>query len=67
MSNYPDGMTKRDWSHLDGRDHHEDCPENLDFDHTHCVLQGDRCVSCECCCEELYPSKYDIELEKLGL
>lgn len=54
MSNYPDGMTSRDWAHIDGIEHHEDCPQYEDFD-----------MDCEC--DTLYPSKYDIELEKLGL
>lgn len=71
MSNYPDGMTKRDWEYLDGRDHHEDCPENLDFDHDPpdacCEHDKNGRCGCGCRCEELYPSKYDIELEKLGL
>ena len=54
MSNYPDGMTSRDWAHIDGIEHHEDCPQYEDYD-----------MGCEC--DTLYPSKYDIELEKLGL
>jgi hypothetical protein len=53
MSNYPDGMTSRDWAHIDGVEHHEDCPQ-FDFD-----------IYCEC--DTLYLSKEDIELEKLGL
>ena len=31
MSNYPDGMTSRDWAHIDGEEHHEDCPYHEDF------------------------------------
>ena len=52
MSNYPDGMTSRDWAYLDGEEHPEDCPQYKDYD-----------MDCEC--ETL--SKYDIELERLGL
>ena len=52
MSNYPDGMTSRDWAYLDGEEHPEDCPQYKDYDR-------------DCECETL--SKYDIELERLGL
>jgi hypothetical protein len=54
MSNYPDGMTSRDWAYLDGGDHHEDCLQYENFTE-------------DCNCDTLYPSKEDIELEKLGL
>ena len=42
MSNYPDGMTSRDWAHIDGIEHHEDCPQYEDYD-----------MDCEC--DTLYP------------
>ena len=54
MSNYPDGMTSRDWAHIDGIEHHEDCPQHEDYD-------------MDCMCDTLFLSKEDIELEKLGL
>jgi hypothetical protein len=75
MSNYPDGMTSRDWAHIDGIEHHEDCPYHDDFQginnasECYCGIiigEDDMCV-CDCMCDTLYPSKYDIELEKLGL
>lgn len=27
---YPDGMTKRDWQHIDGEQHHPQCPMHED-------------------------------------
>ena len=75
MSNYPDGMTSRDWAHIDGIEHHEDCPYHDDFQginnasECYCGIiigEDDMCV-CDCMCDTLYPSKYDIELERLGL
>ena len=59
VSNYPDGMTSRDWAHIDGEEHHEDCSYHEDF-------QGINNAS-ECESDTLYLSKEDIELEKLGL
>ena len=71
MSNYPDGMTSRDWAHIDGIEHHEDCPQHEDFlcpceESGYTINEEDICV-CECMCDTIYPSKYDIELERLGL
>ena len=79
MSNYPDGMTSRDWAHIDGIEHHEECPYHDDFQGINNVGEcycgvviseigddDDICV-CDCMCDTLYPSKYDIELERLGL
>jgi hypothetical protein len=91
MSNYPDGMTSRDWAHIDGEEHHEECYSHPDYEHF-CQLKGDGLVHddygnggvcdeehdecdicksiecrCDCKCDTLYPSKEDIELEKLGL
>jgi hypothetical protein len=91
MSNYPDGMTRSDWAHIDGGDHHDDCPQSPDYEFF-CVMKEDGqvydghgrgeicdemhdecsiCESincrCDCDCENLFPSKYDIELERLGL
>ena len=57
MSNYPDGMTSRDWAYLDSGDHHEDCPQYEDSQDFYN----------DCICDTLYPSKEDVELEKLGL
>ncbi len=36
MSNYPPGMTSEDWRHIDGEDHHQNCPlHEANWDH-HC-------------------------------
>ena len=74
MSNYPDGMTSRDWAHIDGVEHHEDCPHEESFQginnasECYCgIIIGEDACECDCMCDTLYPSKYDIELEKLGL
>ena len=74
MSNYPDGMTSRDWSHIDGIEHHEECPQHEDFqdlvickDCIHDKCECECVFNMDCECDTLYPSKYDIELEKLGL
>tara|TARA_R100000808_G_scaffold3870_4_gene13219 strand:+ start:28 stop:333 length:306 start_codon:yes stop_codon:yes gene_type:complete len=31
MSNYPDGMTKRDWESIDGIEHHYLCHQHEDY------------------------------------
>ncbi len=51
--NYPDGMTRSHWAYIDGAEHHEDCPSYEE--------------DTDCECENLIPSKFDIELERLGL
>jgi hypothetical protein len=66
VSNYPDGMTSRDWAHIDGIEHHEDCPQHENFFHCEDCLQ-DFDFDTDCECGTLYLSKEDIELEKLGL
>ena len=33
MSNYPDGMTKSDWKHIDGEIHHRLCPWHDEYEH----------------------------------
>jgi len=43
MSNYPDGMTSRDWAHLDGDEHHEECYSHPDYEHF-CQLKDDGLV-----------------------
>ena len=71
---YPDGMTKRDWQHIDGADHHEACNLNdetrsawWESARTECLCGGyvgdAQFCTCECSC----PTKEDIELEKAGL
>ena len=74
MSNYPDGMTSRDWAYLDGGDHHAACPHHEYFQgidnssKCYCgIVVGEDDCQCDCKCDTLYPSKEDIELEKLGL
>ena len=32
MTNYPDGMTKEDWRHIDGDEHHDSCPAHEEQD-----------------------------------
>ena len=32
MSNYPPGMTSHAWEHIEGKEHHSDCPEHEDND-----------------------------------
>ena len=66
VSNYPDGMTSRDWAHIDGVEHHVDCPQHENSFHCEdCFQDFDFDPDCEC--DTLYLSKEDIELEKLGL
>ena len=74
MSNYPDGMTSRDWAHIDGEEHHEDCPHHEEFQGLdsssicYCDVRiGEDDCLCDCMCDTLYLSKEDIELERLGL
>lgn len=59
MSNYPDGMTKKDWAYLEGGDHHEDCPHHEYFQgidnssECYCgIVIGEDDCQCECRCEE---------------
>ncbi len=33
MNNYPPGMTKEDWKHIDGETHSPLCPQHEDFEH----------------------------------
>ena len=33
MSNYPPGMTREDWKHIDGEQHYRLCPESEDYIH----------------------------------
>ena len=33
MSNYPPGMTKADWKHIDGLQHYRECPMHEDYKH----------------------------------
>ena len=74
MSNYPDGMTVRDWAYLDGGEHHEVCNLNEDTRSKWYEVARSECLcggyvtdaqfcSCDCSC----PTTEDIELEKLGL
>ena len=72
--NYPDGMTSKDWEHIDGEEHHQDCPHEFYFQgidnssQCYCgVVIGEEDCECDCMCDTLYPSKEDIELERLGL
>ena len=75
MSNYPDGMTSRDWAHIDGIEHHEDCPQHESFQgitianvcYCDVIIGSEDDCMCDCMCDTLYPSKEDIALEKLGL
>ena len=36
MNNYPPGMTKGDWKHIDGEQHHKLCIMNEDYVHDCC-------------------------------
>ena len=74
MSNYPDGMSPRDWAHIDGEEHEEDCPQHEDFQginnlsECYCgIVIGEGDCECDCMCDTLVMSEYDIELERLGL
>ena len=74
MSNYPDGMTSRDWAHIDGDEHSEDCPHHEDFqginNASECfcgIVIGEDDCECDCMCDTLGMSEYDIETERLGL
>ena len=31
--NYPPGMTREDWKHVDGEQHHPECPLNENYEH----------------------------------
>ena len=73
---YPDGMTKRDWQHIDGAEHHEACNLNeetraewwLNICPRHECLCGGHVTEAQfCTCECSCPTKEDIELEKAGL
>lgn len=33
MSNYPPGMTRSDWKHIDGEQHYKECPLHEDYVH----------------------------------
>jgi len=33
MSNFPPGMTREDWKHIDGEGHHCHCPMHEDYEH----------------------------------
>ena len=33
MSNFPPGMTRADWQHIDGEQHNPLCPEHEDYEH----------------------------------
>ena len=39
MSNYPDGMTKEHWTHIDGESHYPDCPKHEDYAMEHLCPQ----------------------------
>ena len=76
MSNYPDGMTSRDWAHIDGDgdEHSAECPQYEDFQginnasECYCgVVIGEDDCECDCMCDTLVMSEYDIETERLGL
>ena len=78
MSNYPDGMTSRDWAHIyDDDGHNPECPQHEDFqgidNSSECfcgIVIGEGDCECDCMCDTLDPrsmSEYDIELERLGL
>ena len=71
MSNYPDGMTSKDWENIDGGEHHQDCPQHPDYlrplSDIRCLKDNWEDVDIYCECDTLYPSKEDIELERLGL
>lgn len=32
MNNYPPGMTREDWKHIDGPSHYRGCPQHEDSD-----------------------------------
>ena len=52
--NYPDGMTKEDWQHINGLEHDDDCPQ-------HEANDGDG----DCICSELkYMAYLDAEERK---
>ena len=74
MSNYPDGMTARHWAHIDGDEHHIECPHEEYFqginnaNECYCgIVIGEEDCECDCMCDTLNMSKEDIELERLGL
>ena len=74
MSNYPDGMTRSDWAHIDGEEHSEVCPHHEDFQGSnnssecYCgIIIGEDDCECDCMCDTLGMSEYDIETERLGL
>ena len=79
VSNYPDGMTSRHWEYLDGDpemgdEHNEDCPHDEGFqginnaNECYCGnVIGESDCECDCMCDTLVMSEYDIETERLGL
>jgi hypothetical protein len=74
MSNYPDGMSSRDWAHIEGDEHSDECPQHEDFqginNASECfcgVVIGEDDCECDCMCDTLVMSEYDIETERLGL
>jgi hypothetical protein len=63
MSNYPDGMTSRDWAHIDGDEHHEQCPQHEDF----IIGTSESNPVHECECDQYVMTDGDIALERAGL
>jgi len=50
VTNYPDGMTRDHWSHIDGESHYGDCPHHED---------NDPLTTDECLCEQIAPARQE--------
>lgn len=73
MSNYPPGMTRHDWEHIDGEQHFLDCPANQDAYDRLCAvcnapyITGYACPHCgsepDCICDDIEQAIKDAMAE----